>query len=107
MGMQNLLETALRTVIGFIVLLILTRLIGKKQMGQLTIFTYITGIALGNIAGDMVVHRDIGILDGILGMSLWGMLVFIIEFLSLKSTRLRYKVMGIFLLAKKLCKGRH
>ena len=41
-------------------LLLLTRLLGKKQLGQLTIFTYITGIALGNMAGDMIIHKDTG-----------------------------------------------
>lgn len=30
----------------FIVLLILTRLIGKKQLSQLTFFNYITGITI-------------------------------------------------------------
>lgn len=57
--MNHILETSLRTIIGFAVLLLLTRIIGKKQLGQLTIFTYITGIAMRNIASDMVVHRDI------------------------------------------------
>jgi len=44
--MHNVLDTSVRTIIGFVVLLLLTRILGKKQMGQLTIFTYITGIAL-------------------------------------------------------------
>lgn len=40
--MNGFLETAVRTLLGFSVLLFLTRLIGKKQLGQLNIFTYIT-----------------------------------------------------------------
>lgn len=92
--MANVLETVMRTVIGFVILLALTRFIGKKQLGQLTIFTYITGIALGNIAGDMVVHRDIEIVDGIVGMSLWALFVFLVEFFSLKSTRIRVSLDG-------------
>ena len=93
-GLQNIAETALRAAIGFIILLGLTRLIGKKQMGQLTIFTYITGIALGNIAGDMVVHRDISIVDGLVGMILWAVLVWIVEYSSLKSTHVRVALDG-------------
>jgi uncharacterized membrane protein YcaP (DUF421 family) len=87
--MNTVIETSLRTVIGFTVLLILTRLLGKKQLGQLTIFTYITGIAMGNIAGDMVVHRDIKLSDGIAGLSIWAVMTFIVEFASLKSSRAR------------------
>lgn len=92
--MQNILETVLRAGIGFAILLALTRLIGKKQLGQLTIFTYITGIALGNIAGDMVVHADIEIVNGIVGMSLWAAFVFLVEFFSLKSNRVRVALDG-------------
>lgn len=44
--MDSILETSLRTLIGFCVLLVLTRFLGKKQLGQLTYFTYITGIAM-------------------------------------------------------------
>ncbi|RFU64213.1 YetF domain-containing protein [Bacillus sp. V59.32b] len=69
--MESILTTSLRTLIGFFLLLFLTRILGKKQISQLTFFTYITGIALGNIAGDMVVHRDIKIIDGVTGLSLW------------------------------------
>lgn len=87
--MNTLLETSLRTVIGFTILMILTRLLGKKQLGQLTIFTYITGVAMGNIAGDMVVHRDIKLLDGIAGLIVWGIMTFIVEFVSLKSSKAR------------------
>lgn len=92
--MHNVLETSIRTTIGFFILLALTRLLGKKQMGQLTIFTYITGIALGNIAGDMVVHKDISIIDGITGLTLWAVLTIIVEYLSLKSSKVRVLLDG-------------
>jgi len=92
--MNTILETSLRTIIGFTVLLILTRLLGKKQLGQLTIFTYITGIAMGNIAGDMVVHRDIKLIDGIAGLVMWAILTFIVELISLKSSKARVLLDG-------------
>ena len=57
--MESIFETLFRTTVGFIVLLIVTRMLGKKQLGQLTIFTYITGIALGNMAGDMNIPTEL------------------------------------------------
>ncbi|MTT32849.1 DUF421 domain-containing protein [Terrilactibacillus sp. BCM23-1] len=87
--MDRILTTSIRTLIGFVLLLILTRILGKKQLSQMTIFTYITGIALGNIAGDMVVHRDIKIIDGFTGMTLWALLTLLIEYISLKSSKAR------------------
>lgn len=49
--MDSVLETTMQTILGFCVLLLLTRFLDKKQLGQLTYFTYITGIAMGNITG--------------------------------------------------------
>lgn len=87
--MDSMIETSLRTVIGFCILLVLTRSLEKKQLGQLTYFTYITGIALGNIAGDMVVHKDISLGDGITGLCVWAILTFSVEYVSLKNSKFR------------------
>ncbi|WP_097027679.1 YetF domain-containing protein [Clostridium peptidivorans] len=92
--MHTIFETSTRTFIGFVVLLILTRLLGKKQLSQITFFTYITGIALGNIAGDMVVHRDIKLIDGVTGLIVWSILTFIVELISLKSSKARIYLDG-------------
>lgn len=92
--MHTIFETSMRTLIGFVVLLILTRLLGKKQLSQITFFTYITGIALGNIAGDMVVHMDIKLIDDVTGLIVWSILTFIVEFISLKSSKARVYLDG-------------
>lgn len=92
--MNSVLETSFRTIVGFFVLLLLTRILGKKQMGQLTIFTYITGIALGNIAGDMVVHKDISLIDGVTGLAFWAILTLLVEYISLKSSKARVLLDG-------------
>jgi len=82
-------ETAIRAILGFAFLLTLTRLLGKKQLSQLTVFTYITGIGLGNIIGEMVIHKDVRIIDAVTGLTLWCALVLVVEFVSLKSTYVR------------------
>jgi len=92
--METMWQTSLRTILGFFILLLLTRILGKKQLSQMTFFTYITGIALGNIAGDMVVHKDIKLIDGITGLSLWAILALGIETLSLKSSKARILLDG-------------
>lgn len=92
--METILTTTIRTLIGFSVLLFLTRILGKKQLSQMTFFTYITGIALGNIAGDMVVHRDIKLIDGVTGLTLWATFTLAIEYISLKSAKARILLDG-------------
>ena len=45
------LEVVLRRSLVIVVLLFYTRLLGKKQISQLTYFEYVTGITIGNLAG--------------------------------------------------------
>lgn len=92
--MEHTLNTLLRTLTGFAVLLLLTRLAGKKQIGQMSIFTYITGIALGNMAGDMILSHDVPIFQGVIGMTFWSGLIFLMEILSLKVPKVRVALDG-------------
>ncbi len=92
--MQEMLTTLIRTAIGFVLLLLLTRIIGNKQLGQLNVFTYISGIAIGNMAGDMIIHRDVTLPDAIGGMVIWGIFTLAVEFISLKSTKARVLLDG-------------
>jgi len=87
-------ETALRTLLGFAILLILTRLLGKKQLSQLTVFTYITGIVLGEITGMLIIDKDVRIIDGAIALALWSALVFAVEIITLKSARIRTAMDG-------------
>ncbi|WZL74569.1 DUF421 domain-containing protein [Clostridiaceae bacterium 35-E11] len=92
--MHSVFITIVRGLLGFSILFLLTRMLGKKQIGQLTHFTYITGIALGNIVGDMVVHRDIKLIDGFVGVILWSLLTLLLEYISLKSSKARVLLDG-------------
>ncbi|MCL1952130.1 MAG: DUF421 domain-containing protein [Oscillospiraceae bacterium] len=89
-----MLDTALRTLLGFAILLALTRLLGKKQLSQLTVFTYITGIVLGEITGMLVVDKDVRVADGVISLALWSALALAVEALSLKSARARAVMNG-------------
>ncbi len=82
MTMEGILITIYRTVLGFAFLLMLMRLLGKKQLGELTFFNYATGIAMGNIIGDMVVHKEITVWESLASLSFWALAVFGIEFLN-------------------------
>lgn len=43
----NLVEMLLRSSFAFFAILLLARIIGKKQLSQLTFFHYVTGITFG------------------------------------------------------------
>lgn len=92
--MDTVWHVSLRTLLGFFILLLLTRFLGKKQLSHMTLFTYITGIALGNIAGEMVLNREIKVIEGITGLMIWSLLTFGVEYLSLKSSKVRVLLDG-------------
>ena len=89
-----MLQTAIRSVFGFAILLVLTRLLGKKQLSQLSVFTYITGIALGSMVSEMVMVKELSIVDSVVALIVWSSLVIIVEWVSLKSATARVLLDG-------------
>ncbi|MFC0189764.1 DUF421 domain-containing protein [Fictibacillus aquaticus] len=92
--MEGILITIYRTVLGFAFLLLLMRLLGKKQLGELTFFNYATGIAMGNIIGDMVVHKEITVMESLAALTAWAAGVFIVELINKKSKLAKYLTKG-------------
>ena len=94
MGMDELLdihfwETIFRTTVSFIVLLILARIMGKKQISQLTFFHYATGITIGSIAAEIAAQQETPFVDGIIAMVLWALLTLLMSYIALKSKKAR------------------
>jgi uncharacterized membrane protein YcaP (DUF421 family) len=44
---------------------------------------------MGNIAGDTAIHKDITIAEGVVGLILWAFFSFLLEYVSIKSSKLR------------------
>ncbi|KXH87550.1 hypothetical protein AU377_00445 [Sporosarcina sp. HYO08] len=79
----------LRTTVAFIVLLILARLMGKKQISQLTFFHYVTGITIGSIAADIAGESETPFLNGLISMIWWTLLTILMSFIAFKSKKAR------------------
>ncbi|WP_443028972.1 YetF domain-containing protein [Sporosarcina sp. G11-34] len=85
----NFWEMIIRTTLAFAALLILARILGKKQLSQLTFFHYITGIAFGSIAAEMAGQTDVPFVDGLIALIWWAVLTLLMSYLSLKSAKFR------------------
>ena len=79
----------IKAIISFLFLFILTRLMGKKQVAQLTYFDYIVGITIGNFAASMVVEPEIRPINAFVAVSVWGILPVVQSILSRKNLLLR------------------
>ncbi len=73
------------SIIIFFILLIIARMLGNKQISQLTFFNYITGITMGSIAANAINVNINTLVDEVIGLTIWFILTEIIGFISLKS----------------------
>lgn len=78
----------------FTSLLILTRIVGKKQLSHMTFFNYITGITLGSIAANAVNIKTNVQYDDYIALISWSVLVIFVGFISLKIHPLRDLIEG-------------
>lgn len=79
----------LKTIFAFFFLMLLTRILGKKQMSEMSYFNYITGITLGTLTANIISTNSQTNLDEIGGLLIWGVLVLITAFITLKSPKAR------------------
>ena len=85
----NLAEMLIRSSCAFFAILLLARIIGKKQLSQLTFFHYVTGITFGSIAAEISAQVETPFLDGLVSLIWWTVLTLFVSFLSLKSKKAR------------------
>lgn len=88
----NFWEMILRTTLSFFALLILARILGKKQLGQLTFFHYITGITFGSIASEMASQTETPFLDAMISLIWWSVLTYLMTIITIKSKKARVLV---------------
>jgi len=92
--MSNMLPMLYETVFGFTALFILTKILGKTQISQLTAFDFIAALVLGELVGNALFDEKAGVLEIGYIILLWGTLLFIVEMLTQKYSRTRYFLEG-------------
>jgi len=70
-------------------LFILTKLMGNREMAQLSMFDYISSIAIGSIAGEMAAMSTDNLIEPLLSMTILSLLTMSINYLTCKSIILR------------------
>lgn len=87
--MPEWVEVAIRTLVSVIVLFILTKLLGKRQISQLSLFEYITGITIGSLTAYISLDIDSTWYLGIVSLVVWVACSLGIDYLTLKSKKMR------------------
>ena len=82
------------SVSSVIVLFILTRIMGKRQISQLTMFDYINGITIGSIAAEMATALDGDVWQPLFAMIIYAFFAIMISYISMKSIKARRFLVG-------------
>lgn len=77
-------EMTLRSVVTFVTLLWLTRIMGKKQLSQLSYFHYITGITIGSIAGEISAQSETHFINGFIALVWWFVFTMVMSYILLR-----------------------
>lgn len=78
----------------FITLLLITRVLGKREIGQLTFFDYVVGITIGSVGAKVIAELDRPIGPLWLAIVLLAVYGYLIGYLTLKSRVARRYVDG-------------
>ena len=87
--MDEVVNVIIRTLLVLVLIFILFKLMGKKQVSQMSMFDYITGITIGSVVADISLDIDKNLISGIVCLIIYCFLDIIISYLSLKSIKLR------------------
>ncbi|WP_261131368.1 DUF421 domain-containing protein [Bacillus sp. Marseille-Q3570] len=86
---MELIHISSKLVLGFFLLFLLIRIIGKKLIDQFTPFHFISAIVLSELLGNAVYEKTIPIMYILFTILIWGGLLFLVEYLSQKFQHLR------------------
>ena len=77
-----------KLILGLIALLIVVRVLGRKSLAQMTPYDFVYTLVLGGVLEESLYDDQVNLFHLVLGVSLWGILIFTLEFISTKSDTL-------------------
>ena len=90
---MDYIQVVLTSLLSLVALFILTKLVGNKQISELTIFDYVIGISIGSIAAEMATELEKP-LKPLTAMAVYAVVSYIISIITSKSLKLRRILFG-------------
>lgn len=90
----DLLDISLRSIVSILVLFLLAKLLGNKQIKQLSFFDYVVGISIGSIAAEMATNQNIPHHFHIVAMLIYTLISMLVGLVSLKTVKGRRFIEG-------------
>lgn len=93
-NINEALQVIPRSLISILVLFLVTRVMGKKQASQLSLFDYIIGISIGNFAAEQVLSFEAQFINGVIAVIIFGGVAYLVSYLTMKNITLRRILIG-------------
>lgn len=93
-NIRQLDDVCIRAIFSLITLFLVTKMLGKKQVSQLSLFDYVIGISIGNFAAEMTTNVEIQFINGIVAVLIFGFFAYFVSIITMKSIKLRRFFMG-------------
>lgn len=90
----ELFDIFIRAMLSLVTLFLVTKMLGKKQVSQLSLFDYVIGISIGNFAAEMTINLESHYLNGIMAVVVFGAIAYLVSHGTIKSMKLRRFFMG-------------
>lgn len=83
-----------RSLGSLLTLFIITKLMGKKQVSELSLFDYVIGISIGNFTAEVTMGLERQYIDGIIAITVFGLVSWAVSLITMKSIKLRRFIIG-------------
>lgn len=91
---MDMLKVVLTSSVSIVYMFILTRLIGRRQMSQLSLFDYAVGITIGSIAAEMATDVEQDVMLPMIAMAVYTVVTILISLGNSKSRQFRSVFQG-------------
>src|SRR5699024_10468629 len=91
---MSILELLLRLALAFVTLLVLTRIIGRKELSQMTFFNFISGISIVTIGAALAIVSNLSVVNGIIALVGWSIFTIALGLLDIQSKKARFLIEG-------------
>ncbi|OZT77865.1 DUF421 domain-containing protein [Salinicoccus roseus] len=92
--MEDMLTYVVKLTTGLIGVIIVIRLLGKKEMAQITPLDFVYALILGSVIEEALYETTMPFYEMLFALAYWGLLIYVIEKFALKNERFRRVMKG-------------
>jgi uncharacterized membrane protein YcaP (DUF421 family) len=89
------MEIVVRAVVLFVFLWMVTRVVGRSTLGELSTFQLLLYVTMGDLVQQSITQQDYSVTSGILAVSVFALLTIVISWVKLRWPRVRPLVHGV------------